>query len=459
MSEARPTDAQLAALRTFLSFPSISAQSEHRADTRACAEWLASHLTDCGLENARLYEIPDGNPLVYGQRLDAGPDAPTVLVYGHYDVQPVDPIDHWTNPPFEPTERDGRAYARGASDNKGQIIANTAAVAELMADGGLPCNVKMLFEGEEELRADRFATFVERETELLACDLALICDVAMHAEGVPSVPLGLRGQCSLRFKLRTAREDLHSGLYGGAVPNSLHAISELLATLHDADGRVTVDGFYDGIEEIPDVELSAWRLLPSDPQALEVATGSINFGEPEYSTVERLWARPTLELHGVHGGYAGTALKTVIPAEAWATLSCRLVPGQSAERILELVIEHLDSNLPAGAEIDINWTLIGAQPILTSADHPAVACALSALEEAFGEHPVLTRMGWSVPAAEILQRALESDVLLLGFALPDEQAHAPDEHFSLDHLARGIQTMVGFWRRLASSPVAATAAY
>jgi acetylornithine deacetylase/succinyl-diaminopimelate desuccinylase-like protein len=432
-------------LAKLLAIPSVSALPAHAEDCRACAAWLAGHLRRIGLDSVEFVET-GGNPIVWGEWLHASAEAPTVLVYGHYDVQPADPAERWTSPPFEPTVRDGRLYARGASDNKGPLFAYLASLEAVLAvEGSLPCNVKVLVEGEEELAVERLDRFVATGAERLAADLAVVSDVTLYAPGVPGIPLGLRGMAGLELTVRTAERDLHSGLYGGAVPNALHALSALLASLHDPAGRVAVAGFYDRVRPPAEEELASWRRLPVD----DGAAGAEAYGEPGFSSLERAWARPALDVHGVWGGFADEGLKTVIPAEAHAKLSCRLVPDQDPEEVLHLLRAHLERHLPAGARLTVDVELAGARPYVVPLARPFVQAGLGALREAYGVEPVLFRMGWSVPVTDILARRLGLESLLLGFGLPGENAHAPDEHFHLENLDAGIRTAVALWRRLA----------
>jgi acetylornithine deacetylase/succinyl-diaminopimelate desuccinylase-like protein len=447
----RSRERRLVELADLLRFPSISALPLHREDVAACAAWLVEHLAGLGLENVRLLPT-GGNPLVYGDWLHAGESSPTAVVYGHYDVQPADPEELWASPPFEPELRNGRLFARGASDNKGPIFVHLKAIEALLAvAGGLPCNVKVLIEGEEELQADNLRRAVAEHRDLLRADVSVISDACMYARGVPGLPLGLRGTAAVEITVRTAAGDLHSGLYGGAVPNALHVLARLVTTLHDPeDGRVLVEGFYDRVRPIDAGERAAWARLPFDEERFKSDLGLRDVvGERGYTTLERLWARPTLDLHGLWGGYSGEGLKTIVPAEAHATLSCRVVPDQDTEEVIQLLVRHLGERTPPHSSLSVDWTLAGSWPLVTRAEHPAARAALAALAEAYGVEPVVFRLGWAVPAAEILERVLDADSLLLGFALPEENAHAPNEHFHLENLEGGIRTMAAFWPRLA----------
>jgi acetylornithine deacetylase/succinyl-diaminopimelate desuccinylase-like protein len=443
-------DRQLSKLIELVSFPSVSGSSEHVGSIAGCASWLAEHLDRIGLDNARL--VPTrGNPIVYGDWLHAE-GAPTVLVYGHYDVQPSAPDELWISAPFEPAIRDGRLFGRGVSDNKGQIFAALAAIEALLAvDGRLPCNVRVLIEGEEELGADNLTAFLAANagSGLLTADLALVTDSSMLAEDVPGVPTALRGMAALELTVRTAAGDLHSGIYGGAVPNALQALAGLLASLRDeTTGRVLVDGFYDDVRPIPESERRAWAQLPSDDAGLEAELGvSALRGEHGFTTHERMWGRPTLDVCGAWGGFEGEGLKTVIPAEAHAKISCRLVPDQDPEAVLDLLQHHLKSNAPPGATVSIDWRLAGCWPIVLPVDHPGVRSALAAVAEGFQREPAVFRAGFSVPVVELFRRFLGLDSVLLGFMLPDENMHAPNEFIRLDVFARGIRSYAAFLLR------------
>lgn len=437
----------------FLRFASVSAVPHYAPRVRACADWVAAHLEQIGLEHVRLIETP-GHPIVYAEWLHAGDAAPTALLYGHYDVQPPEPFELWTTPPFEPTVRDGRVYARGSTDNKGPIFTNLKALEGWLATAGsLPCNVKVLIEGEEEVRADHLEAFVRDSAELLAADVAVISDSAMYGRGLPALPLGLRGMAAMELTLRGNEHDLHSGIYGGTVPNAVTALARLVSTFHGADGRIAVEGFYDGVRTLTEEERAAWAEVPFDEGSFRAESGAQELvGEPEFTPIERVWGRPTLELHGIWGGYQGPGVKTVIPAEAHAKISCRLVPDQDPHEVLRVLRAHVERRTPRGTTVTIDLELPGAWPVLTPPDHPAVRAARAALGVGYGREPLLIRSGWSVPVTEILQRNLGLESVLLGFGLPDDGAHAPDEHFDLENFDGGIRTMAAFWPELASGP-------
>jgi acetylornithine deacetylase/succinyl-diaminopimelate desuccinylase-like protein len=443
---AGAAERQRADLFDYLRIASISTLPEHASEIRRAAEWVAAHAERIGLQNVRLMETP-GNPIVYADWLDAGPDAPTLLLYGHYDVQPAEPLELWDTPPFEPTVRDDRIYARGSTDNKGPLFTYLAALETVLAvDGKLAYNVKLIVEGEEELRADHLEAFLEENRELLACDACVISDSALYARDVPSISLSLRGMAALELRLETAEADLHSGMYGGVAPNALHAMARLIATLHDDDGRVAVEGFYDAVRPLPPEETASWEALGFDEDALRAEIGAKRLiGGDELDALVRMWARPTLDVHGMWGGFQGDGIKTVIPREAQAKLSCRLVADQEPGPVLELLQTHLRRHCPPEAELTILWTLPGATPMTMPRDAPIVASGLAALGAGYGEEAVFFRSGWSVPVAALVKARLGVDSLLLGFGLPTDGAHAPNEHFDVSNLERGTRTMVAFF--------------
>jgi acetylornithine deacetylase/succinyl-diaminopimelate desuccinylase-like protein len=445
LEEAR--ERHLSELFEYLRVPSISTLPEHEQDIRLCAEWVSRHLEQIGLRDVRLLPT-GGNPIVYGELLDAGESAPTLLVYGHYDVQPADPLELWESPPFEPQLRDGRIYARGATDNKGPLFTYLKALETVLAvDGALPCNVKVIVEGEEELRADHLDAFLVENADLLRSDVCVISDSALYARDVPSISLSLRGMAHLEFRVETADTDLHSGMYGGVAPNALHALARIVASLHDDEGRVAVDGFYDAVRALPAEETADWSQLPFDEDELQREIGALRLiGGSETTALERMWALPTLDVHGMWGGFVTDGIKTVIPREARAKLSCRLVADQTPEDVLDLVQRHLERHCPPHARLVVESTLAGAGPMTLPRDAPLVSVARAALAEGYGSEPRFFRSGWSVPVAALLQQRLGINSLLLGFGLPTDGAHAPNEHFDLENLDRGIRTMVAFFR-------------
>jgi acetylornithine deacetylase/succinyl-diaminopimelate desuccinylase-like protein len=396
-----------------------------------------------------------GSPIVYGDWLGAK-DAPTVLVYGHYDVQPADRPERWTTPPFEPTVRDGRLYARGASDNKGQIFAALAALQTLLADEGrLPCNVRVLLDGEEETRADNLEAFLRAGSSdhLLAADLALITDSSMLSEDQPGVVLGLRGMVALEVTVRTAAGDLHSGVWGGAVPNAIVGLTHLLSGLvHPVSGKVLVDGFYDRVAAVPPEEAESWSRLAVDEVAVAQELGVPSLaGEDGLSLWERLWARPTLDICGIWGGVQGEGVMTIIPSEAHAKISCRIVPDQEHDEVVSLLSRHLSERAPAGATVDVRLAVEGTGPFVLSVEHPAVQSALAAVRSGFGVEPVTYRAGYSVPIVDLLTRTRGLDCVLLGFMCSDENMHAPDEFVRLDVMGKAVTTYAAFFRNVGNT--------
>jgi acetylornithine deacetylase/succinyl-diaminopimelate desuccinylase-like protein len=440
----------LAGLEAFLAIPSISALPAHAPDGRRAASFLAERLGAAGFHGVTLLET-GGAPAVYGEWLQA-PGRPTALVYGHYDVQPVDPEGLWTSPPFAPTTRQGRLYARGAADDKGQVWMHLlVAEAFLRTQGALPVNLKVLVEGEEEVGSRHLPALVAAEKRRLAADVVVISDSSFLAPGLPSVAYGLRGLCAMELHVYGAARDLHSGEYGGAVQNPLHALASLVAGLHGADGRVAVPGFYDGVRPIPAEERAALAALPFDAEAALRAVGvSEGFGEPGYTALERTTLRPTLEVNGMWGGFTGAGSKTVIPAAAHAKITCRLVPDQDPERVLAAVAADLERRCPRGVRLEVE-THGGHPATLVPRDAPVVRPVVPALRDAFGREPVWTRMGGSIGVVPAFAHTLGAPVVLMGFGLPDDNIHAPDESFDLGQYARGQQALASYWWHLAQA--------
>lgn len=438
---------QLEELMEWLTIPSISSLSEHKGDVARAAEWTAAALKRAGLENVAIHTTP-GHPVVYADYLHA-PGKPTVLVYGHYDVQPVDPLELWTTPPFEPTIRGDKLYARGATDDKGQLFLHIKAVeAILHQEKTLPVNIKFCIEGEEEITSPNLPPFLEAHQELLAADVVLISDSDMPDRGKPGICVGLRGLCSLDVHVQTANTDLHSGSFGGGVPNSLHALVALLTTLHDEQGRVSVEGFYDDVAPLSAEMRSDFASLDFDEEKLRNSLElPALFGEEGYSFVERVGARPTLELNGVYGGFQGEGTKTVIPREAYAKITCRLVDQQKPQDILDKIERHLHRHTPIGARVTVTQREKG-NPFTMDPNVPMLQKAADAFEAVYGQRPVFTKDGGSIPIVEAFARVLQTPVVLLGFGLPDENLHAPNEHFNLYNFDRGLLTIVDFLKRL-----------
>jgi acetylornithine deacetylase/succinyl-diaminopimelate desuccinylase-like protein len=438
-------------LGELIRIPSVSAQPAHDADTRRAAEFVRDDLRRMGVP-AELIAFPKGHPIVYGERLDA-PGGPTLLVYGHYDVQPAEPLEPWLSPPFEPTVRDGNLYARGATDDKGQMFTHLkAAEAWLQTVGTLPINVKFLIEGEEEVGGANLERFVAENREKLACDCAVISDTSQFAPGMPAITYGLKGLAYFELIVKGANRDLHSGTFGGAVANPLNALATILASLKDPrTGRILVEGFYDDVKPLEDWERAEFAKLPFSEAEFQADLGVAALaGEEGYTTLERKWARPTCDVNGLYGGYAGPGPKTVLPCQAGAKFSFRLVPDQSPQRVAEGLRAHLAAHCPPG----VTYELIehhGAPAVLVGAQgSKAVEAAARAIESGFGTRPVLIREGGSIPVVGLLKTQLGVDTLLLGWGQNDDNLHGPNEKFSLADFHRGIKAAAHLLHELAS---------
>jgi acetylornithine deacetylase/succinyl-diaminopimelate desuccinylase-like protein len=428
----------------FLRIPSVSAVRAHDGDTRRAAEWFAARCRDIGLDT-QVMET-GGHPAVVAAYRGAPAGAPTVLVYGHYDVQPADPIALWTSPPFEPTVRDGRIYARGSVDDKGQLFLHLKAIeAHLKTRGTLPVNIVVLAEGEEEVGSEHLAAFIEQHRTQLACDAVVISDSAMFAPGIPSLLSSLRGLAYFEITVRGPAQDLHSGTYGGAVVNPAMALARMLSTLHDDQGRVMIPGFYDAVEAWPDAVRAGFAQLPFDEAEFQRTVGApaLN-GEQGYSTLERTWIRPTCEVNGLLSGWTGEGAKTVLPAQAMAKVSCRLVPAQTPADIEAKMAAHLQAVAPAGVTVDVVH-LHGGMPWRGELEGPFVAAAQRALAATFGREAVITGNGGSIPVVGDFTRLLGAPVLLIGFGLPGENAHAPDEWMAEENYRKGIDAIARLW--------------
>jgi acetylornithine deacetylase/succinyl-diaminopimelate desuccinylase-like protein len=424
-------------LKGYLAIPSVSALPEHAADVRRCAEWTRSELERVGMQNARLIETP-GHPMVYADWLGA-PGAPTILFYGHYDVQPVDPLELWISPPFEATVRDGELYARGAADDKGQIFMHLKAIeAHITQTGRLPCNIKMFIEGEEEVGSSHLDDFVRAHKSELAADVVVISDSGMFDRGVPSICYALRGLAYFQLDLRGTTTDLHSGSFGGAVANPAMVLAQVLAQMKDRSGRIKIPGFYDDVRELRAEERAEFRKLPFSETKDRKDLGAPKlFGESGYTTLERASARPTFEVNGLLAGFTGEGAKTVIPAVAMAKVSMRLVPDQTPERVGDLFEAYLQKVVPKTVE----WKLTrmhGGKPWITEPDNRFVQAAARAIEQGFGKRPIFTREGGSIPVVSTFQEELGLPSVLFGVGLPDENAHAPNEKLDLGNFHGGI---------------------
>jgi acetylornithine deacetylase/succinyl-diaminopimelate desuccinylase-like protein len=431
----------------FIRIPSVSAKSEHNADTRRASGWLRDRMEDAGLE-AEVLETA-GHPVVLGEWRGAGPEAPTVLVYGHYDVQPAEPFALWDSPPFEPEFRDGRLYARGSADDKGQLYLHIkAAEAHLKEGGALPVNLIVLAEGEEEIGSPNLVPFVEAHRERLACDEVVISDTGMFAPGLPALLFSLRGLAYFEIRVVGPSSDLHSGAYGGPVVNPAMALGRMLATLHDDEGRIAIEGFYDDVLDWDTETRDGIRELPFDEEEFAEALGAAPVGgEPGYSIPERLWIRPTCEVNGLLSGYTGEGAKTVLPAEAMAKISFRLVADQNPQRAAELFRAHIASVTPPGVTVTIE-ELHGGMPWRAQLDGRLKEAATAALLKAFGAAPVLAGEGGSIPIVGEFERILEAPVLLMGFSLPGANMHAPNEWFPEENIELGIRALAYLYEEL-----------
>lgn len=431
-------------LKELLRIPSISTLPEHRSDIDKAAGFVFDELKRIGIEHAEIIQTA-GHPLVYGDWLNAK-GKPTVLIYAHYDVQPVEPVDEWLSPPFEPTERNQNLYARGAVDDKGQLWMQIKALESLLAaDGKLPVNVRLIFEGEEEVGGQAVEKFVHEHGDRLKSDVALVCDTELFAPNLPTLCVGLRGLVYTEIEARGAATDLHSGVYGGAAPNPLFALCEIIAKLKNEDGHVLIPGFYDQWASPTDDELKAWKSLPFDEEhyrKTEVGSTMLT-GEKDFSVLYRTWARPTLEVHGMPGGFIGTGAKTVIPAKASAKISMRMVPNQDPEDILEKFTKYVKSITPKGIQISIKVHSKG-KAVVVSTDNDYIKAANKALHEVFHKETVYIRSGGSIPIVGQFQSDLKIPSVLMGLGLPDDNIHAPNEKFHIPNFYKGIESVVRF---------------
>ncbi|MGA2440715.1 MAG: dipeptidase [Tepidisphaeraceae bacterium] len=439
----------VAALVEFLAIPSVSTKPQHKPDMQRCAQWLADHLAFGGLD---VKIIPtgagSGAPIVVAKNKHVAGRA-TVLLYGHYDVQPPEPLELWTSPPFEPTLRDNAIYARGAADDKGQVWAHIEAILAWQAHAGLPVNLTLLIEGEEEIGSANLGEFVRAQRDFLRADIAVISDTPQFARGIPAISCGLRGLLYMEVVVTGPSHDLHSGLFGGAVPNAANVLCELLATLHDRDGRVNVPGFYDTVVPLTADERMAWAKLPLDEKqfAADLKLPGLH-GETGYGVLERIWARPTCDINGLTSGYQGPGAKTIIPSKASAKVSMRLVPNQDPIAVREAFTEAMRQRCPKYATVEV-IPHSDTPAILVPMHSPAMELASEAVEVGFGVRPALIRSGGSVPVVDLIKSNLGIDTLLVGFGLPDDRVHSPNEKFDLDCLHAGARTAAALYERLA----------
>ncbi len=445
---AQAHDRLLAELVALASIPSVSADPAHADDVAAAARWIAARLEAAGPLAVRTLATP-GAPVVHAEWLGA-PGAPTVLVYGHYDVQPEDPLERWTSPPVQPTLRDGRLHGRGVSDDKGPLLVPIAVAEAFFAERGrLPLNVRFLLEGEEEIGSPHLEGALREHAALFEADVVVSADGAMWRIDEPSITVASRGLCGLEVTVRGPARDLHSGRHGGSVANPLHALAGLVASLHDAEGRVAVAGFYDRVRELSPAERAEITALPFDEAAYLAQVGaSAASGEAGYSTLERQWTRPTIEVNGMWGGYHGPGQKTIVPGEARAKFTCRLVPDQDPDDVVALVTRHLERHAPPGARLTVAPAGHGARPAHIARDHWVVKAAEAALEAVYGVRPLVVRMGGTVPVAEILERLLGLETVYFSFATGDEDFHAPNEFVRMHRLQEGLAAWAELWEVL-----------
>ncbi len=441
----------LSELTEFLSIPSVSTLSEHKEDVQRAAQWVADDFKRSGMENVLVIPThgPLSHPLVYADWLHA-PGQPTIIIYGHYDVQPPDPLEEWKTPPFEPTVRDGNIYARGSADDKGQLYIHMKAVELLMKQHAtLPVNVRFLIEGEEEVGGEGIETYVKEHPEELKCDAVLISDSHMFAEGLPAIDVGLRGMVYTELTVRSARQDLHSGLYGGAVPNAINTLCYIVSKLKDEQGRVLVPGYYDDVRPLTDEERAEFAGLPFDAEEFrekEVGSPAL-MGEPGFSPLEQIGARPTLDCNGIIGGFTGEGAKTVIPAVARCKISMRLVSDQDPNKIWDQFKNYVEELCPPYATVDVSL-IHTAEPVLLPTDSPFMQSATAALSEVFGKKAVFLRGGGSIPIVSLFSKVLGVPSVLMGFGLPDDNLHAPNEKMHLDNVYKGIEASVRYMELL-----------
>jgi acetylornithine deacetylase/succinyl-diaminopimelate desuccinylase-like protein len=440
-------DRFLEELLELLRIPSVSARSEHKADMVACAEAVKEKLLAAGAGSVTIYPTA-GHPIVYGEKI-TDPSKPTVLVYGHYDVQPADPLELWHSGPFEPVIKDGKIYARGACDDKGQFYMHVKALESMNASGELPTNIKFLIEGEEEVGSPNLATFVNENKELLACDVILISDTAMISLENPSLDVGVRGLTYIEVEVTGPNRDLHSGVYGGAVANPLTILSKMIASLHDENNHITIPGFYDDVVEISIEERTKMAEAPFDQQEFNEDLGiATEWGEKGYTTNERTGIRPTLEVNGMWGGYTGEGAKTVLPGKAFAKISCRLVPNQDSHTIEQLLINHLKSIAPPYIQFEAK-PHHGGEPYVTPVDSIPYQAAAAAILDVFGKDPIPVRGGGSIPITSLFEKALGVKVVFLGFGLDSDNLHSPNEKFNIENYYKGIETIPYFHKHFA----------
>lgn len=430
-------------LSDFLRIPSISADSKHKADVLRAAEFLKEKLLAAGADKAEICPTA-GFPVVYGEKI-VDPKLPTVLVYGHYDVQPPDPLELWTSPPFEPVVRDGKIFARGACDDKGQVYMHVKALERMVKKGNVPCNVKFMLEGEEEVGSDNLGPFLEQNKEKLKADIILVSDTSIFSPEVPTITVGLRGLSYLEVEITGANRDLHSGIYGGAVANPINVLCDMISSLKDENNHITIPGFYDDVETVSEEER---ELMNKIPFSLDVYKKKLDLndvmGEKGYTTLERVSIRPTLDVNGIWGGYIGEGAKTVLPSKAFAKISMRLVPNQNPEKITNLFSDHFKKIAPAGVRVEVR-PHHGGEPALTPTDSPGYIAASKAFETIWGKTPLPMRAGGSIPIVSLFEKILGLKTVLMGFGLDEDAIHSPNENYRVEHFFKGIETIESFY--------------
>ena len=430
-----------------LRIPSVSTTANYKGDVQRAAQFVQQKLEEAGVDRAEIHETA-GHPIVYAEKM-TDPNAPTVLVYGHYDVQPADPLELWESPPFEPEIRDGKIYARGACDDKGQMYMHVKALETMNAQGSVPCNIKFLIEGEEEIGSDHLSPFVEANREMLTADVVLISDTGIISNENPSITVGLRGMSYLEVEVTGPNRDLHSGMYGGTVANPINVLCQMIASLKDDQGRITIPGFYDKVVELSEQERQEINRAPHDDEEYKRALDvDVLAGEAGYTTPERIGIRPTLDVNGIWGGYTQEGAKTVLPSRANAKISMRLVPNQKHKEIDELFIRHLQQIAPPSVKVKVN-SHHGGQAAMVPSDSVGVQAASRAFEEAWGKKPFLTREGGSIPIVSLFQQTLGIDSVLMGFGLDEDAIHSPNESYGVFNYLKGIETITLFYKHLA----------
>jgi len=430
-------------LKDFLRIPSISTLAENKKDINYCANFVMEKLKQAGMSRVEVFQS-EGHPIVYGEWLGA-PGKPTILIYGHYDVQPVDPIDLWDSPPFEPTIKDGKIYARGATDDKGQVFMHFKSVESFFRTvGSPPLNIKFLIEGEEEIGSEHLEPFINNNLELLKCDAVLISDTSLYAPGIPTLTYGLRGLAYMEVEVTGPDRDLHSGTFGGAVGNPINTLAQMITTLHDKDGKITIPGFYKDVVKLTKKERENYKLLKFSEKKFAKECGvSKLHGEKGFSSLERTWARPTLDCNGIFGGFTGKGAKTVLPSKATAKISMRLVPNQDPNKVAKQFTKYIQQLAPKYVKVKVS-NLHGGFPSMTSLDSKASIAAANAMEKTFGKKTVFIREGGSIPIVTVFAKKLKAPVVLMGLGLNSENLHSPNEHFDLNHFHLGIISSANF---------------